>query len=65
MHYFLLTGVPVAKHKSAFRDWEDMAGERRRRRSGKLTTACGEGVVNLLHYICQVRAAVVGVQQLI
>lgn len=35
------------------------------RRGGKLTTACREGAVNLLHYICQVRAAVVGVQQLI
>lgn len=35
------------------------------RRGGKLTTACREGVVNLLHYICQVRGAVVGVQQLI
>lgn len=32
---------------------------------GGLTTACGEGAVNLFHYICQVRAAIVRVQQLI
>jgi len=34
---------------------------KRRRKRRKLTTACREGVVNLLHNICQVRAAVVGI----
>lgn len=52
------------KKKSAAGGWEDTVGNSRRR-IGKLTTACREGVVNLLHYICQVRAAVMGVQQLI
>lgn len=69
MCYFSADQRPCGKTRTCLhKGLEDTGGDgkkRRRRRSGKLTTACREGVVNLLHYICQVRAAVVGVQQLI